>query len=342
VEDLYIPDYYDSPSGEKEAAKYIRAETLAAYNCALAYQLYDGSNRTQYADKAKYFITSWATTNKKCSGGGLILSYSASAFIFAAELIWDYSGWSSSDRDIFKQWLMNVYRWECRSGISNRADWGRLGIVAMYHFLDDEDKFDYYVDVMKDVIDLSINEDGFMPEETRRGSNGIWYTYFGLAPMTAACQIILNARGVDLFKYKGTDGTGIKEALDVLYYYDRHPSEWPFYSGISKVGGPSGWPGNLFEAMIRIYHEQEWENWVTNSRPIYNGGHHHAWVCPTLICSLPTPTSDSSPSVSKHPETKTIIEGKTTTLSVNIFGDSTLSYQWKKNGIDIPESTSVL
>jgi hypothetical protein len=127
-----------------------------------------------------------------------------------------------------------------------------------------------------------------MPAETRRDKNGIWYTYFAIAPLTAACQIAYNARAVDLFHYKGKEGAGIEQALDYLLQYSREPEKWPHYRGEGiNLPQPGRWPGNLFEAMSGIYGKEEYEAWVEDARPIMVHGHHYAWAIPTLLRTVP-------------------------------------------------------
>ncbi len=125
----------------------------------------------------------------------------------------------------------------------------------------------------------------------RRGRNGIWYTYFALAPLTAACQVAANARGVDLFHYKGADGAGIEEALDYLLRYSREPGEWPHCKGEDlALPGKRQWPGNLYEAMSGVYGKREYEAWIANARPIMVRGHHYAWAVPSLLRTAPIRT----------------------------------------------------
>ncbi|MBI4661893.1 MAG: immunoglobulin domain-containing protein [Verrucomicrobia bacterium] len=54
----------------------------------------------------------------------------------------------------------------------------------------------------------------------------------------------------------------------------------------------------------------------------------------------PTPVVAVAPSITSQPQSKTVKVGGTVTLSVGATGTAPLSYQWKKNGTDLPGKTS--
>ena len=57
-------------------------------------------------------MNAWATINKKYSepDGPLVMSYSGSAFLMAAELMDDTSVWDADEKRLFKDWVTSVYR----------------------------------------------------------------------------------------------------------------------------------------------------------------------------------------------------------------------------------------
>jgi tetratricopeptide (TPR) repeat protein len=288
VVDFNVPGYYQDAQGHRKAMGRLSRDAWAAYACAVAYQLDRSGDRNRYADKAVQMITAWAAKNKKTSNfdGNLAMATAGTGLVFAAEVIHTYEGWSEERRAVFRKWLKTVFLKACTriaGGSNNWGDWGTLGCIASHHFLDDENGIDKDIARIRGKIDRAIKADGMMPHETRRGKNGIWYTYFALAPMTAACRIAMNARGTDLFAYKGADGAGIREALDYLFKYCLAPESWPHFKGTPNPPRPNRWPGNLFESMIRIYPEKKWEKWIEDSRPLLIHGHHYAWAMPTLL-----------------------------------------------------------
>jgi len=293
VSDFNVPGYYSDAEGHRRAMERLSQDAWAAYSCAVAYQLPSGKEKTEYADKAIQILAAWATTNQMTSNfdGDLAMADAGVGLVLAAELMTDYDGWEKGQRAQFTEWLRNVYLKSCERIVgksNNWGDWGVLGCIASHYFLDDALGLDADIERMRKTINHAIEADGHMPAETRRDKNGIWYTYFAIAPLTAACQIAYNARAVDLFHYKGKEGAGIEQALDYLLQYSREPQKWPHYRGEDLyLPKPGRWPGNLFEAMSGIYGKLEYEAWVEDARPIMVHGHHYAWAIPTLLRTVP-------------------------------------------------------
>ena len=89
-------------------------------------------------------MNAWATINKKYSepDGPLVMSYSGSAFLMAAELMDATSVWAADESRHFKDWVTSVYRKatnEIRERKNYWADWGRLGSLIVASFLDDKE-----------------------------------------------------------------------------------------------------------------------------------------------------------------------------------------------------------
>lgn len=295
VADFNVPGFYKDAEGHRKAMGRLSADAWAAYSCALAYHLAPGHDRTAFADKAIEVLAAWATTNKQTSNadGDLAMADAGTGLVFAAELMTGYDGWQAAQRSMFRQWLKAVYLPACAriAGRSNNwGDWGILGCSASHYYLDDPVALDADIAQMRAKIDSAIAPDGSLPLETSRGGNGIWYTYFALAPLTAACQIAAHARQVDLFHYTGKNGVGLEQALDYLLTYCREPDTWPHYRKADlNRPTPGQWPGNLFEAMSGIYGKDAYAAWVREAQPITVFGHHYAWAVPTLLRTVRVP-----------------------------------------------------
>lgn len=76
---------------------------------------------------------------------------------------------------------------------NNWGNWVTLGCLASFHFFDDITSLKEYSKKINVKIDKSIAGDGSMPHKVKRGKQGLWYTYFSVAPSTVSCQIIQNA-----------------------------------------------------------------------------------------------------------------------------------------------------
>jgi len=329
VEDFYAPGYYSDPEGSLAAKILIQGDGVAAYTLALSYQLDDGIDRTLYADKAVELLNSWATINKTVSGvdGPEYMCTGGIGLIHAADLVWNYDGWNVADRDNFTDWVNSVFQGAANAIIGESFNWGCWGTMASIsaaYLVDDQETVDHVIELIKNRIRDTIESDGHLPYETRYGAKGLWYTYYALAPLTAACQVALNASGVDLFHYTSPNGRNIKMALDCLFYYSEHPDEWPYYDGeLSSIPKPHSWPGNLFMAMAAIYNCDDYKNWVTSLGPVYDSTWwavlHIAWYFPVLM--QPLPAQDTTPPVrSDGQPTGTLLSG-TTEITMSLTTD---------------------
>lgn len=288
-----IPGFYYDAAGHTAAKQQMEADAQAAYTTALAYRM---TGNPAYADKAGELLNGWAALNKQIAGhdGPLVSAYLGVGLIQAALLIKSYPGWSADEQAAFANWLNQVCLpdWDRIPIRNNWWNWSLFAQLALYHFMGDKLRFAEEVANLKDHIDSSLSDEGFIPEEAERGKNSIWYHYFALAPTTAAAKLILDATGEDLFHWISPGGKSIKAALDRLFYYaDGRIGEWPYDEGQAFPAPLSGsvWPVDLFEAMFHIYGEPEYERFVAPYRPVSGGinkntGHYHshAWIYPAL------------------------------------------------------------
>jgi hypothetical protein len=166
-----------------------------------------------------------------------------------------------------------------------RAD-GAEGSGRASHAAADFNVPGYYVDPKGHIVaSEALNGDGWAAYAC-----ALAYQLTGDPTHGQKCEIARNARGVDLFSYGR-----LRLALDYLFYYSLYPEQWPHYAGKqTSLPSPSDWPGNLFEAMTRIYGSAEYDAWVADTRPHVVKGHHYAWTVPTLM--RPNPVSTKGPS----------------------------------------------
>lgn len=301
--DYNVPGYYQDKEGHRAAKKPLDETGDAAYSLAL---LYHFTGDFKYATKAAELVTTWGTKNKSISGtdGRLTMMYLGIHLLLAADLIMDYQGWSVTDKQTFLAWLSNVFvpaTQSIRSAdatkdhrFTNWGAWSYLGAVSAASLLNNKQMLAQETENIKLYISNAIASNGELPEENKRKKSGMWYTYFALAPITAAIYVIKNNGGEDLFKYQSPNGRSVKLALDKLFTYCLNPNSWPYMSGgfiddllnpsssELEVPKPNDWPGNLYEAMSKIYGEGSWENWIQSARPITGDS---AWIYPTLVRS---------------------------------------------------------
>lgn len=283
LEDFSVPGFYFKSEEHKKKSLALSGDAFAAYACALSYRL---SGKKKYGEKACYFLNAWASINKKCSDydGELVLAYNGTALLIAAELMFDSKIWETHDRSQFKNWVTLVYQPvvnNIRTKKNNWGDWGRLGSLLCASFLDDNKEIAFNAQLIKSDIAQKISPDGVMIEEVKREKNGLWYTYFSLAPISASIWIILNRTGENLFS-SDKEGKLLKKALDNLLYYCEHSTEWKWFPN-PRNGENEPWPENLLEAMNGIYKDKGYINFVQRSRPVIYPYHAYAWTFPTLM-----------------------------------------------------------
>lgn len=281
--DYSVPGFYVDAQGHRRNSRALQSDAFDAYACALAFQL---SGDRKYATEAIRFLNAWAHKNTTYSDadGSLVMAYSGTAMVIAADLVRDAKDWSAEDKSLYEKWVANVYKKACdeiRNRKNNWADWGRLGSILASHYLGDRAEVNENIRLIKSDLSDKIAADASMPHETRRGANGIWYTYFSLAPITAACWVAYNVTGENLFEYS-QDGRNLKMALDYLLKYAKDPDSWPWFDKPNK-GAPDRWPGYLFEAMAGIYEDPQYAEYSRPAQPIVNPLHHFAWTFPTLM-----------------------------------------------------------
>lgn len=281
--DFAVPGFYVNPEEHRANSLALQQDAYAAYCSALAYTL---SGKIEYGEKACYFLNAWASTNKKYSehDGVLVMTYSGSAFLMAAELMTDDPLWGNKEKEDFRKWVKHIYQHAAntiRVHKNNWADWGRFGSLLAASFLNEKEEITENLRLIKSDLFHKITADGSMPEETRRGNNGIWYTYFSLAPMTGACWLIYNLTGENLFNLE-QNGTSIKKAVDYMAYYNKHPQEWKWDKN-PNTGKNEIWPDNLLEAIAKIYNDKSYMEYVKGKRPIIYRTHHFCWTFPTLM-----------------------------------------------------------
>lgn len=286
-----VPNAYSDPAGHTAARTLMMNDAKAAYACALAYRF---TGTAAYANKTRDLINQWASVNTSIAGGDgpLVTAYAAVGLILSAELIKGYSGWAAADKAQFVSWVNAVFIPKVLSiaQTNNWGDWKNFALLAAYHYTDDTADFTTTVSAVKNQIDTSLHVTGYLPDETTRAENSLWYHYFALAPLTAAAQFVYNTTGEDLFNWTSGSGKRLRTAVDYLFYYSQNPGAWPWHANPNFPNplGSTSWPLNLFEAMGGVYGNASYTAFVQGYRTItgpFNSGnyHHFAWFYPTLM-----------------------------------------------------------
>ncbi len=299
MDEFNVPGYYGK--GQKE---HIRKKTLlsqdamAALSCALAYRVSAGSSRAEraaFCAKAVEILDDWASKNRGYSGGdgALVMCYNGVGLVMAAQLMWRERVWPADRRKAFADWARSVVR--RASGIKKRrnnwACWGILAALAVDHLLQEDAEFRRDIEVLRKIIDGQIEPDGRMLAEMKRGDRSLWYTYFALAPMSGACEIVRNSGGPDLYGWEPPSGGTIRDATAFLFEHGcREAGKWPGRKQKTNMR-PSSVGGNLMFAMGHAFGVAEWTDWA--KPPVWRSSTGLCWVCPTLFAPGKTSSTGS-------------------------------------------------
>ncbi len=276
-------------------------DATRAYGLGLAYV---ATGDEAYATAARRTIRAWVddvkSTADTCTDNGgcntsLILGRVAPGFIFGADLIRTSPSWSAADTKALQDWLRTVILPAASERPNNWGDAGTFLRIAIAEYIGDDAEFDAAVTKWRSLLDL-VEPDGRIPEESRRGQDGISYTQEALQYKVAAAQLA-ERRGVNLWDAVGSQGGSLKVSLDRLAFYVRHPAEWP---DATDPEVPD--PGPAWEIAYAHWHDPAWVEFVQAARPYGDAGHSAIrWT--TLTNGVPI--DDSAGAASPSPSSAT-------------------------------------
>jgi hypothetical protein len=226
----------------------------------------------------------------------LIVSRTGADFVFAADLLDGASFWTAADRDTLATWLTRVVLPAASERTNNWGDAGTLLRVAITDYAGDGTGFEQAVNRWRALMDL-VRPDGQIPEETRRGVDGMQYTQEALQYKVAVAEIA-GRRGIDLWSYRGAAGGTLQAAVDTLAWYWFHPQEWPWNASIDV---PS--PGPLWELVYAKWRNPAYLPILEQRRPYGDIGHSALrWTTLTngiaadmALAGSPSPSAAASP-----------------------------------------------
>ena len=247
-------------------------DTATAYGLALAYSV---TGDVRYAEAARDYIMAWVGTTKRllnvCPDDGacqtsLIVGRVAPGFVFAADLIRPADVMTAADEAAFRDWLRDLILPGLSERPSNWGDAGNFSRAVITDYLGDTVGFAKALDEWKQRIDL-IQADGHIPEEVRRGDDGMSYTQEALQYKLAVARLA-ELRGVDLWTYVGKDGGSLRGAIDMLRSYWFQPETWPWDPHV-RVPSPSP----MWEIAYQHWQDPAWPEVFAGDRPFGEFGH---------------------------------------------------------------------
>lgn len=257
-ETLEIPGGYEDSGGLNEARELLWRNGYPAYTLGLAYAL---TGDEAYAIKSKEILMHWANKGTTFTGGdrGLQLGSWFSQMLYAADLIYNYPGWTETEKTVFKTW----WREECilngdvldvmRRKDNNWKDAGLLGIFAASVVLEDKEllhealiqlksyfysRNDEFVRITGPGWKILKDDNGvYLPREVVRndGSSGLTYTAYALTSMVQCFEIARYA-GYDFWNDTTEQGSSIADLINQYYKWDivNDPFPWGIPNKSSK------------------------------------------------------------------------------------------------------------
>ncbi len=281
-----VPAFYGDEQTEHSRLKNLLSDDSAAAFClALAAVLTkDPQDKQRYADHAAKILDDWASTNIDVAGadGNLVMCYNGTAFVFAADALDLTDRWNNDQEVRFRKWVCEVLlpAAKIKKRQNNWACWGIMASLTANRLLGDATGFDADVMRLRDIIDQQIAPDGSMPHEIKRGKRSLWYTYFALAPMTVAVELVRDNGRADLFGYDPPSGGTIAQAIAFFYECGiANQRRWPV--PIDEEVARAGKYATLLFSMGTVYNNDVWKDFAVH--PLWRDRGGLAWICPSLL-----------------------------------------------------------
>ena len=187
------------------------------------------------------------------------------SLFYAADLIWNYPGWSDTEKNAFKAWtkelIVSAKTWQRDQNYEN---WRLVLISSASVMADDSANRTYAFNKWKELIPNQINTKGQMFLELDRGTS-LSYSTYALNAMIQTAEIARH-NGVDLYNYKLQDGRNLELALDYHAQYVTNSSTWPYKQATSYSGDNAA----LYELAYSFKQKSSYMDVITKwGRPMY-------------------------------------------------------------------------
>lgn len=228
------PDCRDgqiNPNADRHDYQEAIALGKAMHDLGVAYSL---TGRSEYADKALTLIDTWCidTSTRMNPDFGrrqayIELSITLPGLLFGADLIYNYAGWSASDKEAFEAWVRamaeSALGWHRANNFEN---WRVNFLASAGALLKDASLLAYAFGRYKQLIPHQINHKGEMIKELER-TKSLSYSLYALNAMIQTAEIARHY-GVNLYEHTVDRSRGLKKALDYHDEYAAEQKKWPY------------------------------------------------------------------------------------------------------------------
>ena len=222
-------------------------------------------------------------------------------FVFAADLIRGSGAWSAADESALRTWLHDLILPNLPVRAGNWGDAGDFSRAAITDFLGDSAGFAKALDEWRARMD-AVPADGHLPDEVRRGSDGMSYTQEALQYKVAVARLA-ELRGVDLWSYVGRPGATLRGAIGSCerYWFVRATGRTTRRSSV-----PS--PSPMWEIAYQHWQDSGWTGDLRSERP-FGGDAHSAIRWTTLTNGIAVPSRGDLSGGSRTPQDRAEHEG---------------------------------
>ncbi len=198
-------------------------------------------------------------------GIGLIDTTRLARVVDAVGLLGASSAWTEADQEGLEAWFAAFLDWMLTSGhgrdearaANNHGTWYDVQVASFAMFLGREDLARRTVEGVRRRIDSQIRPDGSQPHELAR-TRSLGYSTMNLRGFFQLA-VLGEHVGVDLWRYRGPDGQGLKPALDFIAPYADADTQWPHkqISHFNRMGMLE-----LLADGVRIYQDKTYKELI--------------------------------------------------------------------------------
>lgn len=145
---------------------------------------------------------------------------------YGLDLVADAPGQNPEEAAAVRRWARamadDAGTWRSPNNFDN---WRVVLLASASHTAGDEAAVASAFARWRELLDRQVDDDGFLPEETRR-SKSLFYSTYALSAMVQGAEIA-RRRGVDLYGYVSPRGRSLRAVLDRHAPFVADPSSWP-------------------------------------------------------------------------------------------------------------------
>ncbi|MBI1880956.1 MAG: alginate lyase family protein [Chloroflexi bacterium] len=228
----YSSDGVFNPNADR--ADYKTAITFGKVMRALGLA-YAFTQDTRYAQKGLELAKAWMVTPETKMNprfpnnqSRIEISITIPGAIYGLDLLWNYPGWSASDKTAIKQWVQDLATasnsWGKTSG-NNIYSWRLVLVSTAGVVAENAQMLNQAFSDWKLLLASQLDSQNRFKNELSR-TNSLSYSTYAMNAMVQVAEIARHYR-VNLYEYQLSGNRSLEKALDYHAPYVANPSSWP-------------------------------------------------------------------------------------------------------------------